>query len=215
MRLALLALCLSIFPPAVRAAENLGILGRHPRWKVLEKYEQTITHDEFAQLIQNVYCTHGIAPDLIAIDDDSARLLTNRDAQSFVTLRFAKDDASPERVPRLWRAAKSLPPARQEKPLSGLRIALDPGHLGGKWAKMEERWFQVGESQPVKEGNLALKVARILAPRLKELGAKVLFVRNRSQPITSKRPDDFKELGKKILIQNGVPQPREDFADPE
>ena len=215
MRLALLALCLSIFPPAVRAAENLGILGRHPRWKVLEKYRQTITHDEFAQLIQNVYCTHGIAPDLIAIDDDSARLLTNRDAQSFVTLRFAKDDASPERVPRLWRAAKSLPPARQEKPLSGLRIALDPGHLGGKWAKMEERWFQVGESQPVKEGDLALKVARILAPRLKELGAKVLFVRNRNQPITSKRPDDFKELGKKILIKNGVPQPREDFADPD
>ena len=215
MRLALLALCLSIFPPAVRAAENLGILGRHPRWKVLEKYQQTITHDEFAQLIQNVYCTHGIAPDLITIDDNSARLLTNRDAQSFVTLRFAKDDASRERVPRLWRAAKSLPPARQEKPLSGLRIALDPGHLGGKWAKMEERWFQVGESQPVKEGNLALKVARMLAPRLKELGAKVLFVRNRNQPITSKRPDDFKELGKKILIKNGVPQPREDFADPD
>jgi len=215
MRLALLALCLSIFPPAVRAAENLGILGRHPRWKVLEKYRQTITHDEFAQLIQNVYCTHGIAPDLITTDDKSARFLTNRDAQSFVTLRFAKDNASPERVPRLWRAAKSLPPARQEKPLSGLRIALDPGHLGGKWAKMEERWFQVGESQPVKEGDLALKVARILAPRLKELGAKVLFVRNRNQPITSKRPDDFKELGKKILIKNGVPQPREDFADPD
>src|SRR5437667_7953172 len=215
MRLALLALCLSIFPPAVRAAENLGILGRHPRWKVLEKYRQTITHDEFAQLIQNVYCTHGIAPDLIAIDDDSARLLTNRDAQSFVTLRFAKDDASRERVPRLWRAAKSLPPARQEKPLSGLRIALDPGHLGGKWAKMEARWFQVEESQPVKEGDLTLKVARILAPRLKELGAKVLFVRNRNQPITATRPDDSKELGKKILIKNGVPQPREDFADPD
>ena len=215
MRLALLALCLSIFPPAVRAAENLGILGRHPRWKVLEKYRQTITHDEFAQLIQNVYCTHGIAPDLITTDDKSARFLTNRDAQSFVTLRFAKDNASPGRVPRLWRAAKSLPPARQEKPLSGLRIALDPGHLGGKWAKMEERWFQVGESQPVKEGDLALKVARILAPRLKELGAKVLFVRNRNQPITSKRPDDFKELGKKILIKNGVPQPREDFAEPD
>ncbi len=58
-------------------------------------------------------------------------------------------------------------------------------------------------------------MARILAPQLRELGAKVLFVRNRRQPITSKRPDDFKELGKKILIQNGVPQPREDFADPD
>src|SRR6266853_1603601 len=88
---AFVALCLSIFPPALRAAENLGILGAHPKWKVLEKYQQTITHDELAQLIQNVYCTHGIGPDLITIDDNSARLLTNRDAQSFVTLRFAKD----------------------------------------------------------------------------------------------------------------------------
>jgi hypothetical protein len=211
---AFVALCLPIFPLTGRAAENLGILGAHPRWKVLEKYQQTITHDEFAQLIQDVYCTHGIAPDLITIDDNSARILTNREAQSFVTLRFAKDDSSRERVPRLWRAAKSLPPAKQEKPLSSLRIALDPGHLGGKWAKMEERWFQVGESQPVKEGDLALKVARILALRLKELGAKVLFVRNSSRPITSKRPDDFKELSKKILIKNGVPQPREDFAEP-
>jgi N-acetylmuramoyl-L-alanine amidase-like protein len=212
---AFVAICLPIFPFTGRAAENLGILGAHPRWKVLEKYQQTITHDEFAQLIQNVYCTHGIAPDLITIDDNSARILTNREAQSFVTLRFAKDDSSREPVPRLWRAAKSLPPAKQEKPLSRLRIALDPGHLGGKWAKMEERWFQVGESQPVKEGDLALKVARILAARLKELGAKVLFVRNSSQPITSKRPDDFKELSKKILIKNGVPQPREDFAEPD
>src|ERR1700680_2053288 len=175
---AFVALCLSIFPPAVRAAENLGILGAHPRRKVLEKYQQTITHDEFVQLIQNVYCTHGIAPDLITIDDNAARILTNRDAQSFVTLRFAKDDGSREQVPRLWRTAKSLPPAKQEKPLSGLRIALDPGHLGGKWAKMEERWFQVGDSSPVQEGDLALHVARLLAPRLRKLGARVSFVRN-------------------------------------
>src|ERR1700688_117639 len=95
---AFVALCLSILPAAVGAAENLGILGTHPRWKVLEKYQQTITHDEFAQLIQNVYCTHGIAPDLITIDDNSARILTNREAQSFVTLRFAKDDVLSEPV---------------------------------------------------------------------------------------------------------------------
>ena len=132
----------------------------------------------------------------------------NRDAQKFFTLRFAENTDGRKPVPRLWRPAKSLPPPRQEKPLFGLKIALDPGHLGGKWAKMEERWFQVGNSTPVQEGDLTLRVARLLAPRLRELGAKVSFVRNSNEPITAKRPDDFRELARKILIKNGVPQSR-------
>jgi len=111
-------------------------------------------------------------------------------------------------VPRLWRPAKILSPAKLEKPLLGLKIGLDPGHLGARWAKMEERWFQVGNSQPVQEGDLTLRVARLLAPRLRKLGAKVSFVRNSNEPITAKRPDDFRELARKILIKNGVPQSR-------
>ena len=215
MRVAVLALCLSIFPLSGQATDNLGILGAHPRWSVLEKYQGTITHDEFVQLIQDVYCTHGIAPDLIAIEEKSARILMNREAQSFFTLRFGGDEVSPKPVPRLWRPAKSLPPARQAKPLSNLRIALDPGHLGGNWAKMEERWFQVGDSRPVQEGDLTLRVARILARQLRKLGAKVFFVRNGTEPITRKRPGDFTELAKTILIKNGVPQPGQGALDPD
>jgi len=212
--LAIIAVHLSILPPASDAADNLGILGAHPRWNVLEKYQETITHDEFARLIDTVYCTHGFAADLITMDEKSARILTNRDAQKFFTLRFAQDETSRERVPRLWRPAKSLVPAKPDKPLSGLRIALDPGHLGGEWAKIEERWFQVGGSAPVEEGDLTLRVARLLAPRLRKFGAKVSFIRRSSEPITSKRPADFKELATKILIKNGVPQPRTDVLDP-
>src|SRR5260370_37830333 len=134
--LAIVALSLSIFSPGSHAADNVGILGAYHRWNVLERYQETITHDEFARLIDNVYCTHGFAPHLIAINGKDARILTNRDSQKFFTLRFAKDKASAERVPRLWQPAKSLPPVKPTKPLSGLRIALDPGHLGGKWAKI-------------------------------------------------------------------------------
>src|SRR6266487_3401655 len=212
--LAIIAVHLSILPPTSDAADNLGILGAHPRWNVLEKYQETITHDEFTRLIQHAYCTHGFAPDLVAINDKNIRILTNRDAQKFFTLRFAEDETSRQPVPHLWRPAKSLPPAKPDKPLSGLRIALDPGHLGGKWAKMEERWFQVGDSQPVQEGDLTLRVARLLAPRLRKLGAKVSFVRSTDEPTTGKRPDDFRELARKILIKNGVPQPRADVLDP-
>jgi hypothetical protein len=214
--LAIIAVHLSILPSASDAADNLGVLGAHPRWNVLEKYQETITHDQFTRLIQDAYCTHGFAPDLIAINDKNARILTNRDAQKFFTLRFAEDEASCQPVPRLWRPAKSLTPVKRDKPLSGFRIALDPGHLGGKWAKMEERWFQVGDSQPVQEGDLTLRVARLLAPRLRKLGAKVSFVRNSLEPVTEKRPDDFQELARKILIKNGVPQPQAggDVLDP-
>ena len=209
-----LVVFLSIFPAASRAGDNLGILGANPRWNVLEKYQATITQDEFSRLIQDVYCTHGFAPDLIEINDKTARILMNRASQKFFTLRFAENAAARKPVPRLWRPARSLPPARAEKPLDGLKIALDPGHLGGKWAKMEERWFQVGASEPVQEGDLTLRVARLLSSRLRELGAKVSFVRNAEEPTTTKRPDDFRKLATKILIKNGVPRPREDVLDP-
>src|SRR5437773_2148538 len=72
-----------IFPAASHAAENLGILGAHPKWGVLENYQATITHDDFIRLIRDVYCTHGLAPDLIEINEKTARILMNRDARKF------------------------------------------------------------------------------------------------------------------------------------
>ncbi len=211
--IALVGVLLSFLAWTAQAGDNLGVLGTRPKWKVLEKYQETISHEDFVRLIEGVYCTHGVPPDMITIDEKSARILTNRDSQSFFTLRFAAADTA-RPVPRLWRPAKSLPAATLEKPLSGLRIALDPGHLGGKWAKMEERWFQVGDGAPVQEGDLVLRVSQMLAPRLKQLGAQVSFVRKDAEPVTLKRPDDFKELARRILIKNGVPQPRQDVLDP-
>src|SRR5260370_28525207 len=208
------ACSLSIFLQNLRAADNLGILGSRPRWSILEHYQKTITHDDFVRLIHDVYCTHGIGMDLLKIGNDSAQVLENSNATIYFTRDLAKDETSAKRVPRLWHRAKSLPPTKTGKPLSGLRVALDPGHLGGKWAKMEERWFQVDNTKPVTEGDLTLRVARLLAPRLRKLGAKVSFVRDSAQPITPKRPSDFKELARKILIKNGVPQPRTDALDP-
>ncbi len=205
---------LSIFPVALHAADNISVLGHKPKWNVLEHYQETITRDKFEHLLRDVYGTHGFADDLFKIDHDSAQILTNRASHHYFALRFAKDEASRKHVPRLWRPAKSLPPANEQKPLAGLKIALDPGHLGGKWAKMEERWFQVGDSTPVQEGDLTLRVARLLALRFRALGATVSFVRSHAGPVTLKRPDDFKELARKILIKNGVPQPRPDVLDP-
>jgi hypothetical protein len=78
---------------------------------------------------------------------------------------------------------------------------------------MEERWFRVDDTEPVEEGDLTLRVARLLATRLRNLGAKVSFVRNSDEPTTPRRPDDFRELARRILIKNGVPQPRTGILD--
>jgi hypothetical protein len=190
-----------------QAADNLGTLGSHPRWSVLEHYQETITRDDFTNLLQNVYCTHGMPSDLVSLGTDSARILTNREAQTFFTLRFASDRQAAKRVPRLWRPAGTMAAANSRKPLLGLKVALDPGHLGGRWAKMEERWFKIDDANPVQEGDLTLRVARVLASKLRALGATVSFVRNKLELVTSKRPDDFRDLAKKVLIRNGVPQP--------
>ncbi len=196
-------------------AGNIGVMGARPAWKVLENYQETITRDNFSRLLQNVYCTHGLPGDLIFVGSDSARILMTRDPAKYFTLRFAPSPKACAPVPRLWRTARALAAAPPGKPLAGLRVALDPGHLGGSWARMEERWFQVGQSPPVTEGDLTLRVSRLIAPRLRELGARVSFVRNSTEPVTPLRPDDFKDLARKILRKNGVPAPRAEFLNPD
>src|SRR5260370_29381158 len=79
---------LSVIPSLASAADNLGVLGSKPKWSVLENYQDTITHDEFARLINDVYCTHGFAADLIKIDSDAAQILTNRESRSIFIHRF-------------------------------------------------------------------------------------------------------------------------------
>lgn len=195
-------------------APNLSTLGRRPDWSELEKYQETMTHDRFVELINHVYCTHGFSPDMIKIDADSATILTDKTAKTFFKLRFARTNADAKPVVNPWTATKSLPPKNEAEPLSDLRIALDPGHLGGEWAKMEERWFQIGSEEPVREGDMTLLVARLLASRLQALGATVALVRDKAEPVTPNRPDDFKQIARDVLRRAGIEKPREDFDGP-
>src|SRR6266404_614267 len=72
-RTALLTSCLLLLTLTDLNADNISVLGSKPRWSVLEHYQETITHDEFADLINDVYCTHGFAPDLVEINEKTAR----------------------------------------------------------------------------------------------------------------------------------------------
>lgn len=85
--------------------------------------------------------------------------------------------------------AQALPSGRTaEKPLLGMRIALDPGHLGGtmEFARKTERKFVRMKADPrhglptdidFNEGNLALATAMVLKEQLEAAGAEVLVSR--------------------------------------
>src|SRR5512133_3032175 len=118
-------------------AADISPVGDKPRWATLERYQETMTRDDFTRLLQNVYATRGY-DDLIQISDDSARIVKDAAAQKFFTLRFAKE--TPRKLPaHYWRRIDQLSHASTKRPLRGLNVTLDPGHLGGRWAKMEER----------------------------------------------------------------------------
>lgn len=213
-----IAALLSTLAPLSSAAPNISPLGNAPDWQSLEKFQETITRDDFTRLIETVYCPQGAARELIQVDADVARFRTDGEEESWFTLRFAKDDAARKPIARRWRPAAALPAAPEGRELEGLKIALDPGHIGGGWAQMEERWFQVGDSEPIKEGDMTLLVAKLLAPRLRKLGATVSLVRDKPEPVTPKRPDDLAEVSRKILLKAGNPKPRDDYdgpADPQ
>jgi hypothetical protein len=206
-----LVLSLFLCSPLLAADHLSNPLADHPDWKSLERYQKTITHDEFDQLLRGVYGTHGISEDFIRIDPDAACILTDRNAQSWLTLRFATTEQTRRPVPHTWRPAGSLPRGKEAGVLDGAKIALDPGHIGGVWAKMEERWFKSGDGAPVEEGEMTLKVAKMLAERLRLLGARVSFVRDKTEPVTPYRPDDFREAARAVLRASGTENPPEDF----
>ena len=199
--------------PAPSAAQ-LSILGHKPNWGELEQYQRTITHDEFVRLLTQVYATRGYPAELIRIEPASARILIEKESQNYFVLHFVKNDA--ERLPDQpnWKMIGGLQKQPEDKPLGGLHIALDPGHLGGTWAHMEERWFKIGDAPPVQEGDMTLRVAQLLAPRLQSLGAKVSLLRDKAEPVTPYRPPDFEAAAHQLLLRAGVADPQQSFNGP-
>lgn len=79
-------------------------------------------------------------------------------------------------------------------PLSGVHIAIDPGHIGGEWAEIEGRHFKIHPNDyAVREGELVLLVARDVQARLLRLGAEVTLLRDSFRPLNPKSPDDYLE----------------------
>ena len=194
-------------------AQRLSPLAPAPDWRELEAYQETITRAEFTRLLENIYAPNQAAAGLIEIGENTAIIRQNLTPGDTSTLRFAKEDALAKPVPRYWRPLAEIPKSSDPKtPLAGVKIAIDPGHLGGNWAKMEERWYQIGDTLPVTEGDMTLRVAQLLAPRLTALGAEVTLIRNAPGPTTAERPETLCEAARAALFLQDVASPAETYS---
>jgi N-acetylmuramoyl-L-alanine amidase len=202
----------AFFLAASACAQRLSPLASPPDWSELEVFQETITRAEFVRLLQTIYAPRQAAMGLIETNEDTAVIRKNLAPGDTLTLRFAKDAASAKPAPRFWRPKSALPAnSDPQRTLAGVRIALDPGHLGGDWAKMEERWFQFGETTPVVEGDLTLRVAQHLATRLLALGAQVSLVRGAPGPTTSERPETLRAAARDDLALEGIANPPQTY----
>jgi N-acetylmuramoyl-L-alanine amidase len=195
-----------VTPPPAPEPPVLTSLAPLPDWSALEAYQQTITRAEFERLLTTVFTTGTVWQQTIQITAAQAVIRTgNSPEDPIFFLRFAAEGAE-KPSPRTWRTAAELPPAPADRPLTGLRIAIDPGHIGGEWAKMEERWMIVGDGTPVREGDMTLIVANLLKPKLEALGATVSLVRDKPEPVTPIRPDDLLTLARESGGPNESPE---------
>ena len=184
-------------------AALLSPLAPPPDWSTLQCYAGTITAGEFQELLQKVYVPDGSWRKWITLTPTQALIVPGVGAAP-ITLPLAPPGSIPKAPSRYWKSRDERTPV-PGKPLAGMRIALDPGHLGGAFAQMEARWFRIGNSRPVEEGEMTLIVAKLLKKRLQALGAQVWLTRTRNGATTSLRPGNLTDAAAGSLQQEGHP----------
>jgi N-acetylmuramoyl-L-alanine amidase len=164
------------------AAAKLNDLADPPDWSRLDSFQKSISKQEFLRQLNEVYCPRKSwwSP-WIEIEENRARIRKKAGSDDWYDLQFLESNET-----------SNFSLSRFQ--LSGSKILIDPGHIGGDFSEMEGRHFAIGDDEPVKEGDLALSVALKLKSELQKKGAIVSLSREQNKPVSQKRPQDFKEL---------------------
>jgi len=172
-------------------------------WFPLDLYQGMITRQQFEQKLHTLYDPFSAFTPYLDIND--SRVVVYPSPQERRVPQFVLQFAPPNqpRAPMRWfRTPAEVRTMSHplDKPLNGLRVAIDPGHIGGPWAQMEERSTRYHGSAPVQEGDLNLITARLLKQELTAMGASVFVVRDSTEPVTPYRPDDMVEPARELLV---------------
>ncbi len=163
-------------------------------WVAFEKYHETISRKEFCRLVDQVYNPSKIVYDYLNIADDFVEFFEDTEKSKLeFTLRFANPEETPRKPSPHF---KTIPDLRRltnpkAQPLRGIRIVVDPGHIGGVWSDTENRSVIWGNNPIIREGDKNLQVGKLLKARLETAGAEVYITHEKPEPTTSSRPQDF------------------------
>jgi N-acetylmuramoyl-L-alanine amidase len=198
--------------PPVASKPKRSPLAEAPPWNSLEAMSGVISREEFDRAMQEVYTDGSNFPVPWRIEGNALIVETSPGSPPVnIVFRESKKPALPAK--RYWRTPAELPALKPGEPvLTGVHIALDPGHIGGSWARIEERWLSMKEGEAIQEGTMSLQVAKLLKPRLEALGAIVALVRADENPVSKLRPEDLKPQARAVLHEAGVPQPVEGYT---
>ncbi|MFA6526935.1 MAG: hypothetical protein WCT20_00750 [Candidatus Babeliales bacterium] len=154
-----------------------------PQFTDFDAYQETTSRQEIESKINNYLLRNPTIGDFYTITDSELIMFTTPEkATPEFTLKFG---AKQKPIRNIFK-----PNFNSDQPLAGLRVALDPGHLGGVMARIEDRFIDMKlahkNNQHVQfdEGTLATATAKILRSCLVQLGAKVLLTREEpGQPV--------------------------------
>ncbi|HEY1051193.1 MAG TPA: hypothetical protein VGE39_15590, partial [Prosthecobacter sp.] len=198
--------------PAAPRFDRLSPLGTKPDWLKLQSYHQTMTRAEFEAAMRDVYGDSSPLPPPWKLEMDGVVVQTGDPAKPEARIAFSNRAQAPQAGTRTWRRVSELPPLKGRPLLSDIHIAIDPGHIGGAWSVMEERFLSFAPNESIQEGHLTLITAQVLAERLKALGAYVTLVRDRLDPVTAVRPDQLTKEARQLLVESGFPEPQETYS---
>jgi N-acetylmuramoyl-L-alanine amidase len=165
-------------------------------WSTLNLYQKTMTREQFETSMQEIFDPYHGLQSFTEWNSNSLLIFEETGHQKpAYTLNFAPSARELNPHPRLWRtpqefARKKTPPTL---PLQGLKIAIDPGHIGGKWGPLQNRSVLYPGLGRVQEGDMNIITAKILRQNLEKLGAEVFLTRENAEPVTNLEIDDFKE----------------------
>ncbi|MEN8772521.1 MAG: N-acetylmuramoyl-L-alanine amidase [Akkermansiaceae bacterium] len=163
---------------------SLAALGLPPDWSNLDKFQNIISKETFLSRLQTIYTKDDSWKKWISIDESK-----NQAVIGDYQIQFSPEDKSAPGSIFDWKTRSNLSDDRA-LPLEGLIIAIDPGHIGGDYALIEEREYK-WENLTIREGSMTLKTAKILKPLLEKLGASVTLVRSKLEPVTRSKAKDF------------------------
>lgn len=200
-------------PAAAAAQESPGALIaellRDPStadWRALSRFDGTLTRREFESRLDEIFDPgRGLRPYLL-LTDGAVWVFPNaeRHGPPLAAVRFAQAGSRrilpvEFRTPRAFLATTHIPASQ---PLLGLRIAIEPADIGGRWARLEDRSVTFKGYGLINEGDLNLVVGRLLRDRLSSLGAQVFLIRDRAEPVVPLRPGDVLPYTRAILDRN-------------